>query len=103
MIAPADTASPPNAFTPSRFDVESRPFRDEPPPFLCAMVRRGYQLLGCRHGIGIVLLLFVLLLGARTPGRELHLGDLQHRQQLTVSRLPRVPGLGPVLEHLDLL
>jgi hypothetical protein len=30
--------------TPSRFEVESRPFRDEPPPFLCAMVR-GYQLL----------------------------------------------------------
>src|ERR1700752_870313 len=102
MIAPAVTASPPNAFTPSRFEVESRPFRDEPPPFLCAMVRRGYQLLGRRRGIGVVLLL-VPLLGRRAASRKLDLGDLEHRQELTVARLPRVSGLGPVLEDLDLL
>src|SRR5690606_8836769 len=35
---PARTASPPNFFTPRRLDSESRPLRDEPPAFLCAMI-----------------------------------------------------------------
>jgi hypothetical protein len=29
----------PNFFTPRRLDSESRPLRDEPPAFLCAMVQ----------------------------------------------------------------
>src|SRR5438105_7101491 len=37
MMLPARTASPPNFFTPRRFDSLSRPLRDEPPAFLCAM------------------------------------------------------------------
>src|SRR4029079_5937029 len=45
MIAPAVTVSPANTFTPSRFAFESRPFLEEPSPFLCATVllllRRG--------------------------------------------------------------
>src|SRR5262245_63859076 len=112
MIAPAETVSPPNAFTPSRFEVESRPLRDEPPPFLCAMVRRGYQLvLGSRRirrrrrirRCGRVSGLLVGLLLRRPTGAELHVGDLQHRQELTMAGLPGVAGLGPVLEDLDLV
>src|SRR5690606_16541490 len=37
MMEPADTNSPPNAFTPSILGLESRPFRVEPPPFFCAI------------------------------------------------------------------
>src|SRR5690606_29711555 len=44
MMLPARTRSPPNFFTPRRFDSESRPLREEPPAFLCAMV-----LLLCVH------------------------------------------------------
>src|SRR5882762_8541432 len=36
-IVPAWTNSPPNRFTPSRCPCESRPFTEEPPPFLCAI------------------------------------------------------------------
>src|SRR5690606_34869870 len=43
-MLPARTRSPPNFFTPRRFDSESRPLREEPPAFLCAMV-----LLLCVH------------------------------------------------------
>src|SRR5690606_16737366 len=37
-MLPARTRSPPNFFTPRRLDSESRPLRDEPPAFLCAIV-----------------------------------------------------------------
>src|SRR5690606_35094115 len=37
MMLPASTASPPNFFTPRRLDSESRPLREEPPAFLCAI------------------------------------------------------------------
>src|SRR6267143_429166 len=37
MMLPALTDSPPYALTPSIFGWESRPLRDEPPAFLCAM------------------------------------------------------------------
>ena len=67
-VAPAETVSPPNTFTPSRFEVESRPFRDEPPPFLCAMVGRGYQLLrGGRRIRGLLVGLGLLLVARRAP------------------------------------
>src|SRR6476619_1501552 len=39
MIAPAVTVWPANTFTPSRCACESRPFFDEPRPFLCAIAR----------------------------------------------------------------
>src|SRR5262245_18701957 len=38
MMLPASTFWPPDFFTPSRRPAESRPLRDEPPAFLCAMV-----------------------------------------------------------------
>src|SRR3982751_1993610 len=37
MMLPARTACPPNFFTPRRLLSLSRPLRDEPPAFLCAM------------------------------------------------------------------
>ena len=37
MIMPAFTGWPANTLTPSRLDSESRPLRDEPRPFLCAI------------------------------------------------------------------
>src|ERR671936_2812310 len=37
MILPARRYSPPNFFTPSRFDWLSRPLRELPIPFLCAI------------------------------------------------------------------
>src|SRR5436190_3802467 len=44
MMLPARTCSPPNFFTPRRFDSESRPLRDEPPAFLCAISVDSYFL-----------------------------------------------------------
>src|SRR5215471_3975107 len=37
-IIPAFTSWPSNSLTPSRLDWESRPFLEEPSPFLCAIV-----------------------------------------------------------------
>src|SRR5215469_2496084 len=37
MMLPATTASPPNFLTPSRRPRLSRPLREEPPAFLCAI------------------------------------------------------------------
>src|SRR5258705_10610230 len=37
MMLPAMTFSPPYFFTPWNFGFESRPLRDEPTPFLCAI------------------------------------------------------------------
>src|SRR5688572_7873193 len=37
MMLPAITCWPPNFFTPRRRPAESRPLRDEPPAFLCAI------------------------------------------------------------------
>src|SRR3954469_9599195 len=37
MTLPPAIFSPPNSFTPRRWPAESRPLREEPPAFLCAM------------------------------------------------------------------
>src|SRR5687767_69179 len=37
MMLPPSTRSPPNFLSPNRCACESRPFRDEPTPFLCAI------------------------------------------------------------------
>src|SRR5690606_21534731 len=44
MILPASTAWPPYSFTPRYFGLESRPLREEPTPFLCAMTASPYLL-----------------------------------------------------------
>src|ERR1041385_4202964 len=54
MMLPAEMDSPPNFFTPSLWPGESRPLREEPPAFLCAIV-------------------FVL---ARVNSRDLHFGEV---------------------------
>src|SRR6185437_12099759 len=125
MIAPAVTCWPANTFTPSRCACESRPFFDEPRPFLCAIARvlllrpraprLRRRLLG---GVGLR-----LRRGPR-PGRRLRLGllrlGLAGRRPLRLGRaadrLDRDPGqlramptgllvaaLRLELEHLDLL
>src|SRR3954451_1838996 len=44
MISPPVTASPANTFTPRRLAFESRPLREEPRPFLCAISRGSLAL-----------------------------------------------------------
>src|SRR6185437_8308036 len=44
MMLPGITASPPNFLTPRRRPAVSRPLRDEPPAFLCAMALAPYSL-----------------------------------------------------------
>src|SRR4051812_5375772 len=39
MMLPAEIGWPPNIFTPSLWPGESRPLREAPPAFLCAMLR----------------------------------------------------------------
>jgi hypothetical protein len=43
MIDPPVMSSPPKAFTPSRCALESRPFVELPPPFLCAIAESPFQ------------------------------------------------------------
>src|SRR3954447_11267276 len=43
-MLPGSTISPPNFLTPSRFPPLSRPFRDEPPAFLCAISNSSWPL-----------------------------------------------------------
>jgi hypothetical protein len=42
MIVPPVISSPPNAFTPSRCALDSRPFVELPPPFLCAIAESPF-------------------------------------------------------------
>src|SRR5690606_9002930 len=44
MMLPASMAWPPYIFTPRYFGLESRPLREEPTPFLCAMAASPYFL-----------------------------------------------------------
>src|SRR4051812_8809536 len=44
MISPPVTCWPAKTFTPSRLALESRPLRDEPRPFLCAISRSAPDL-----------------------------------------------------------
>src|SRR6185437_15367259 len=54
MISPAPTSWPPKRFTPRRWELESRPFRLEDAPFLCAisalLPRGGLRLAGAGLG-----------------------------------------------------
>src|SRR3954463_15373852 len=43
-MLPGNTISPPNFLPPSRFPPLSRPFRDEPPAFLCAISNSSWPL-----------------------------------------------------------
>src|SRR5215469_16620838 len=53
MMLPGRTISPPNFLTPSRRPALSRPLRDEPPAFLCAICRSCRRLrTRCARDIG---------------------------------------------------
>src|SRR5712691_9408871 len=84
MISPALTTWPPKRLTPSRWALESRPFRLDDAPFLCAisdlLPRAGAPLTAA---------------GA-DPG-DLHLGVL-----LPVAQPAPVAGLVLVMDHVDL-
>src|SRR5579875_365847 len=92
MISPADTCWPPNRLTPSRWAAESRPFRLDEAPFLCAIS-------GLRRARGL----------GRAPGRGLgpraalgDAGDPHLGVTLTVPRAAPVAGLVLVVDHADL-
>src|SRR5438552_10913609 len=90
MIAPAVTSWPANTFTPSRCAAESRPFFDEPRPFLCAILRR--LLRGRLRG----------LLPRARPLRLTDALDLDPGQLAAVPASLLVARLRLELEHLDL-
>src|SRR3954469_9714923 len=73
MISPPLTVWPANTFTPRRLAFESRPLREEPRPFLCAM---------------------------SAPPADL--GDLDPRQLLAMAGATLVAALGLELEHAQL-
>src|SRR5450755_4750560 len=82
IISPAPTAWPPKRLTPSRWALESRPFRLEDAPFLCAI-----SALLSRAGAGLA--------GADA-------GDLHLRVLLPVAKPAPVAGLVLVVDHVDL-
>src|SRR6185503_19512185 len=91
MIEPAVTSWPANTFTPSRCAFESRPFFEEPRPFLCAI---------CRH-------LLLLRLGGRLLARPRLLRcadalDGDPRELGAMAGRALVAALGLELEDLDL-
>src|ERR1700749_980644 len=77
MVSPAFTRWPPNRLTPSRWALESRPFRLDEAPFLCAM--SALRLL-----------------------RSVDTGDPDLRVLLAVAETTPVAGLVPVVDHVDL-
>src|SRR6185312_3821626 len=107
MIAPAVTCWPANTFTPSRCACESRPFFDEPRPFLCAIVR---VLLLRPRAPRLRRRLLGGLLRLRLAGRRpLRLGRAADRLDRDPGQLRAMPtgllvaALRLELEHLDLL
>src|SRR5690242_3290575 len=80
-MLPGTTISPPNFFTPSRRPALSRPLRDDPPAFLCAI---------CRSCLGL------------RPVRAFDVDDAQYGLLLAVSLLAPVIVPALLLEDDDL-
>src|SRR6267154_82031 len=59
MMVPPCTSCPPNAFTPRRCALESRPFLELPNPFLCAIANPFLTQNLCGAGAAYFFLLFV--------------------------------------------
>src|SRR6266508_1777543 len=57
-IAPALISCPSKILTPSRFDSESRPFFEEPRPFLCALYSAAFSFLVVVLFFAVVVLIF---------------------------------------------
>src|ERR687894_249586 len=85
-ISPAFTAWPPNRFTPSRWALESRPFRELEAPFLCAIGT---------HNLPRSL----VLQGHCVSGSPGNVGDLDAGQMLAMTLALVVTGL--MLELVD--
>src|SRR5215813_2339846 len=122
MMLPAGTTWPPKRFTPRRWPGESRPLRELPPAFLCAMALlllglRGLGLclrlgLGLAFGggrlgllrllrLGLGLDLGGLLRGLLAVGQDL--GDAEDREVLAVAVLAAVVVPALLLEDQHLV
>src|SRR5687767_2918418 len=114
MMLPPSTRSPPNFFNPNRCACESRPFRDEPTPFLCAITNSVLGSL-CLVPCSARCLTGQLLRGPfrrRTKHQELSTKiktlltygiDLQGRKTLAMATGALVLFAPLLLEHDDLL
>src|SRR5918998_2250431 len=95
MISPALTSWPPKRLTPRRWAFESRPFRVEDAPFLCAMsasaLDTGDADLGVVLAVPLALAVSGLVLvledvNLRSLGRAQHLGGHRDRAQVRGRR-----------------
>src|ERR1051325_2455139 len=92
MMLPGSTISPPNFLTPSRRPALSRPLRDEPPAFLCAIL----YLLRLPRRLGLRACLRLGRPAGARAGRSARsalgadLGDLQHSLMLAMTVLAPV-------------
>src|ERR1051326_5218588 len=93
MMLPAMTCSPPNFFSPSRFDSESRPLRVEPPAFLCAMavssLLRDRRDLHFREVLPVTLLLVIVLAAAMLDDADLVAAAVGHDFRADLASLDR--------------
>src|SRR5204862_2207398 len=89
MISPPVTPWPANTLTPRRLAFESRPLRDDPRPFLCAIACL-LSFGGRRSRL------------ARAARRQLDLRHLDPRQLLAVPGAPLVAALGLELDDAEL-
>src|SRR2546428_9186191 len=107
MIEPPGTNCPSNRFTPSRWELESRPLRELPRRLLCAIsdpLWRGLQ--GDISGNELMCLLVTRHLSLVTRHSSLPLGrhdvlDLNLAVRLAVSSRTPVLLLALVLQHPD--
>src|SRR3954471_14559829 len=115
MISPPVTCWPANTFTPRRLAFESRPLRDEPRPFLCAISRSAPDLFhpDARELLAVALAALVAALrlvledadlrptlvaddgrghagGPQGVGAELRVAVAGHQQRLQLDRRPLV-------------
>src|SRR6478752_4854314 len=67
-IFPVSTCSPPNFFTPKRRPAESRPLRELPPAFLCAIAYSFFFFAGCFFAAGFFAAGFAAAFGAAVTG-----------------------------------
>src|SRR5438045_2165006 len=97
MMLPGRTISPPNFLTPSRRPALSRPLRDDPPAFLCAILNLlRWRFLRRRPPAAAPR-------GRRFPPGQPDLGDLQHGLMLAMAVLAPVVLPPLFLEHDDLV
>src|SRR5215207_5614291 len=88
MISPPVTVWPANTFTPRRFAFESRPLREEPSPFLCAISSSLLVGRSARRG--------------SSGSAELDARDLDSREVLAVAVAALVAALGLELHDAQL-